>query len=59
MRWDSAARARRWLSVLRINAVAPLQLIQSFVPGMLERGWGRVLNVSSGASVGSPPDLFM
>lgn len=50
---------RRWLSVLRINAVAPLQLIQGFVPGMLERGWGRVLNVSSGASAGSPPDLFM
>ncbi len=51
--------SRRWLSVLRINAVAALQLIQGFVPGMLQRGWGRVLNVSSGASTGSPPDLFM
>jgi NAD(P)-dependent dehydrogenase (short-subunit alcohol dehydrogenase family) len=51
--------SRRWLAVLRINAVAALQLIQGFVPGMLERGWGRVLNVSSGASTGSPPDLFM
>jgi NAD(P)-dependent dehydrogenase (short-subunit alcohol dehydrogenase family) len=51
--------SRRWLSVLRINAVAPLQLIQAFVPGMLERGWGRVLNISSAASVQAPPDLFM
>jgi 3-oxoacyl-[acyl-carrier protein] reductase len=51
--------SRRWLSVLRINAVAPLQLIQAFAPGMLERRWGRVLNVSSGASTGAPPDLFM
>lgn len=51
--------SRRWQSVLRINAVAPLQLIQGFVPGMFERGWGRVLNVSSGASTGAPPDLFM
>lgn len=48
----------RWLRILRINAVAPLQLCQRVVPGMLERGWGRILNVSSGASVGSPPDLF-
>jgi NAD(P)-dependent dehydrogenase (short-subunit alcohol dehydrogenase family) len=50
---------RRWQSVLRINAVAALQLIQGFVPGMLERQWGRVLNVSSGASTGAPADLFM
>jgi NAD(P)-dependent dehydrogenase (short-subunit alcohol dehydrogenase family) len=50
---------RRWQSVLRINAVAALQLIQGFVPGMLEREWGRVLNVSSGASTGAPADLFM
>ncbi len=51
--------SRRWLSVLRINAVAPLQLIQGFGPGMRDRRGGRVLNVSSAASVSSPPDLFM
>lgn len=51
--------SRRWLAILRINAVAPLQLCQALVPGMFERGWGRVLNVSSGASNGGPPDLFM
>lgn len=26
---------------------------------MFERGWGRVLNVSSGAAVQAPPDLFV
>jgi len=51
--------SRRWQAVFRINTVATLQLIQGFAPGMLERGWGRVLNVSSGAAVGSTPDLFM
>jgi 3-oxoacyl-[acyl-carrier protein] reductase len=50
--------SHRWSNVLRINAVAPLQLCQGFVPGMLDRGFGRVLNVSSGASVAAPPDLF-
>lgn len=49
--------SRRWQAVFRINAVAPLQLIQGFAPGMFERGWGRVLNVSSAASLGGPPDL--
>lgn len=51
--------SRRWLAVFRINAVAPLQLIQGFAPGMFERRWGRILNVSSGASAGGPPDLSM
>lgn len=30
------------------NALAPLRLIQSVVPLMKERGWGRIVNVSSG-----------
>lgn len=51
--------SRRWLAVLRINAVAALQLIQGFVPGMTGRSWGRVLNVSSLSSGGASPDLFM
>ena len=31
------------------NAVGPWRVCQAFVPGMRERGWGRVVNVSSGA----------
>lgn len=41
---------RRWQTAFRVQVVAPLQLCHGFVPGMLERGAGRVLNVSSGAS---------
>ena len=33
---------------LEINLQGPLRLCQAFVPGMRERGWGRVVNVSSG-----------
>jgi short-subunit dehydrogenase len=41
---------RRWQSAFRVQVVAPLQLVQGFLPGMVERGHGRVVNVSSGAS---------
>lgn len=31
------------------NILGPLRLMQLFVPGMMQRRWGRVVNVSSGA----------
>src|SRR5438105_2370297 len=41
---------RRWHAVLSVNLLAAVSLIHSFLPGMLERGDGRILNVSSGAA---------
>jgi 3-oxoacyl-[acyl-carrier protein] reductase len=39
-----------WDRVLAVNLRAPFQLAQSVVPGMRERGWGRLLFVSSVAA---------
>lgn len=36
------------LNTMLINTFGPLSLMQAFVPGMRERGYGRVVNVSSG-----------
>ena len=33
---------------LEVNLYGPLRLCQALVPGMVERGWGRVVNISSG-----------
>ncbi|SVE36034.1 uncharacterized protein METZ01_LOCUS488888, partial [marine metagenome] len=33
--------------VLRVNLIAPLLLCQVIAPRMAERGWGRIINVSS------------
>lgn len=50
---------RRWARAFRVQVVAPLQLCQALVPGMLERGRGRVVNVSSGASQAFTPGLAL
>ena len=50
---------RRWQTAFRLQVVAPLQLCQGFVPGMLERRGGRVINVSSGASQTLTPNLAL
>ncbi|MEO0337273.1 MAG: SDR family NAD(P)-dependent oxidoreductase, partial [Pseudomonadota bacterium] len=33
---------------VQVNSMAPLNLMKEFVPAMNERGYGRVVNVSSG-----------
>ena len=41
----------QWESVHRVNATGPLLVTQAFLPGMVERGWGRIVNVASVASL--------
>lgn len=40
---------------LEANVMAPLALIREFLPGMLERGSGVIMNVTSGAAIQDPP----
>jgi 3-hydroxybutyrate dehydrogenase len=36
-----------WDRMLRVNVTAPFLLSQAVLPGMLKRGWGRIINVGS------------
>jgi 3-oxoacyl-[acyl-carrier protein] reductase len=36
-----------WASDLSVNLTGPFNTIRCVLPGMLERGWGRIINVSS------------
>ncbi len=38
------------LNMLQLNVVSLTRLTKLFLPGMIERGWGRILNVGSTAS---------
>lgn len=41
-----------WQRELDINLTAPFLLTQALLPGMVERGWGRIVNISSIAGRG-------
>ncbi len=43
---------RRWNAAFNVNLFAPVLLAQAFLPGMVERGGGRIINISSGSAIG-------
>jgi NAD(P)-dependent dehydrogenase (short-subunit alcohol dehydrogenase family) len=38
-----------WYGAFELNVMAPMRLMRHFAPGMAERGWGRIVNVTSSA----------
>jgi 3-oxoacyl-[acyl-carrier protein] reductase len=40
-------RPEHWAGTMQQNVIAAVRMIHAFVPSMRERGWGRVINVSS------------
>jgi len=47
----------QWLKALDANMLTPIELIKAVVDGMAERGFGRVVNITSGA-VKAPIDIL-
>ena len=44
-----------WLQTLQVNLFAMIQLCNAFAPGMKERGYGRIVNLTSG--IANQPNL--
>jgi len=39
-----------WLDNLEVTLLSPVQFMKAVIPGMVERGWGRVVNIGTGAA---------
>jgi 3-oxoacyl-[acyl-carrier protein] reductase len=39
-----------WQAAWELNVMAPMRAMRAVVPGMVERGWGRIVNVCSSAA---------
>ena len=46
-----------WLETIAIDLHGPYLTCRAFAPGMVEAGWGRIVNVTSAASL-HPPGLY-
>jgi len=50
-------QASDWRSVLEVNVLGIVATMRAFVPGMVDRGWGRVINFASMAGKDGNPNL--
>jgi 3-oxoacyl-[acyl-carrier protein] reductase len=46
-----------WQAAWDLNVMAPLRAMRAAVPGMAERGWGRIVNVSSSSGKRPSPQM--
>lgn len=46
-----------WVRTITIDAIAPYYTVRSFLPGMLDGKWGRIINLTSAASLHPPGPL--
>jgi NAD(P)-dependent dehydrogenase (short-subunit alcohol dehydrogenase family) len=44
----------RWINTLQINTIGPYLTCRAFMEEMIRQGWGRIINISSAASVVPP-----
>ncbi|MGA4844240.1 SDR family NAD(P)-dependent oxidoreductase [Streptomyces sp. G45] len=47
-----------WRRYFEVNVLSAVRLIRAYLPGMKERGWGRVLNLASDSAVVIPAEMI-
>lgn len=48
---------REWVRTVMVLAIAPYLTVRAFLGGMLDEGWGRIVNLTSAASLHPPGPL--
>ena len=46
-----------WLDTYKLNVIATVRLIDTLAPGMIERGWGRRIQIASAVALHQPPNF--
>jgi NAD(P)-dependent dehydrogenase (short-subunit alcohol dehydrogenase family) len=49
--------SQEWIEAVMINTLSAVVMCQAFVGGMIEQGWGRIVNFTSAASLHPPGPL--
>lgn len=47
-----------WLRFFQINVMSGVRLARHYLPGMLERNWGRLIFISSESAIQTPPEMI-
>lgn len=47
-----------WMEFFDVNVMSGVRLSRAYLPGMVEREWGRVLFISSESALNIPPDMI-
>lgn len=54
--WTDATPAE-WAATYQANVIAAVRTVRAILPGMKDRGWGRIINIASGAYTQPPPEF--
>jgi len=47
----------QWRTYFDVNVLAAVRLIRTYLPGMVERGWGRVIQIASDSAIVIPQEM--
>ena len=47
-----------WLRFFQTNVMSGVRLARQYLPGMLERDWGRLIFISSESAIQTPPEMI-
>ena len=48
----------QWRNYFDVNVLAAVRLIRTYLPGMVERGWGRAIQIASDSAVVIPEEMI-